>query len=75
MSEVKYYTEEELVEKVQSGKFTMLDYVNHHSPEMSEDFKEYCQKKGLDSSSLLSAQSFLDEREKEFSDAMSEGNA
>lgn len=31
MANVKYYPEDVLVEKVQSGEYGWLDYINHHS--------------------------------------------
>ena len=40
MANVKYYPEDVLVEKVQSGEYGWLDYINHHSP-------EFCKEKDL----------------------------
>lgn len=37
MANVKYYPEDVLVEKVQSGEYGWLDYINHHSPEWQEE--------------------------------------
>lgn len=31
MAKVKYYSEDELVQKIQSGEYGWLDFVNHHS--------------------------------------------
>ena len=42
MEETQYLPEEELVEKVQSGEYGWLEYINHHSPEWQEEFSEYC---------------------------------
>ena len=49
----KYFSEEILVAKVQSGEFTLVDYINHHSPEWKEQFIAYCRKRsiGLDEES------------------------
>ena len=47
MEETQYLPEEELVEKVQSGEYGWLEYINHHSPEWQEEFSEYCQEHGL----------------------------
>ena len=41
MAKEKFYTEEELVEKMQNGEYGWLDYVNHHSKEWKEDYKHY----------------------------------
>ena len=40
MAKEKFYTEEEVVEKMQNGEYGWLDYVNHHSKEWKEDYKE-----------------------------------
>lgn len=46
MAKEKFYTEEELVEKMQNGEYGWLDYVNHHSKEWKEDYKHYCESRG-----------------------------
>ena len=38
MANIKYYPEDELVQKVQSGEYGWLDYINHHSPEWQEEY-------------------------------------
>lgn len=69
----KYYTEEILVAKVQSGEFTLVDYINHHSPEWKEQYIAFCRKRsiGMDEDS---AKTFLDSKEDEMETAMAEGN-
>ena len=69
----KYYTEEILVAKVQSGEFTLVDYINNHSPEWKEQYIAYCRNKaiGMDEGS---AKAFLDSKEEEMETAMAEGN-
>jgi hypothetical protein len=47
MAKNKYYPEDILVEKFQSGEYTWLDYVNHHSPEWQEEYTQFCKEKGL----------------------------
>ena len=47
MVNVKYYSEDELVEKFQSGEYGWLDYVNHHSPEWQEEYTAFCQERNL----------------------------
>ena len=47
MATSKYYPEDELVEKFQSGEYGWLDYVNHHSPEWQEEYTEFCKERGL----------------------------
>ena len=47
MAQERFYPEDELVEKFQSGEFGWLDYVNHHSPEWQEEFTQFCSERGL----------------------------
>ena len=47
MANIKYYPEDELVQKVQSGEYGWLDYINHHSPEWQEEKKEYWNERDL----------------------------
>ena len=47
MANVKYYPEDVLVEKVQSGEYGWLDYINHYSPEWQEEYTAFCKEKDL----------------------------
>ena len=47
MAATKYYPEDVLVEKFQSGEYGWLDYVNHHSPEWQEEFTTFCKERDL----------------------------
>lgn len=47
MANIKYYPEDELVQKVQSGEYGWLDYINHHSPECQEEYTEFCNERNL----------------------------
>ena len=47
MANVKYYPEDVLVEKVQSGEYGWLDYINLHSPEWQEEYTAFCKEKDL----------------------------
>lgn len=42
-----YYTEDILVEKMQSGEYGWLDYVNHFSEEWQNEYEEYCKEHAL----------------------------
>ena len=44
MAANKYYSEDELVEKIQSGEYSWLDYVNHHSEEWQNEYQAWCLK-------------------------------
>ena len=45
MAQQKYYPEEILVEKMQSGEYGWLDYINHFSAEWQEEYAHYCEEK------------------------------
>jgi len=47
MAQHQYYPEEVLIEKMQSGEYGWLDYVNHFSAEWLEEYARYCEEKGL----------------------------
>ena len=47
MANIKYYPEDELVQKVQSGEYGWHDYINHHSPEWQEEYTEFCNERNL----------------------------
>lgn len=47
MANIKYYPEDELVQKVQSGEYGWLDYINHHSPEWQEEYTEFRNERNL----------------------------
>ena len=38
----RFYPEETLVEKVQSGVFGWLGYVTHHSKAWKQEYERYC---------------------------------
>ena len=42
-----YLSEEELIEKMQSGDKKWLFYVQHHSREMKAEFEAYCHEHSL----------------------------
>lgn len=47
MTNIKYYPEDELAQKVQSGEYGWLDYINHHSSEWQEEYTEFCKERNL----------------------------
>ena len=47
MANIKYYPEDELVQKVQSREYGWLDYINHHSSEWQEEYTEFCNERNL----------------------------
>ena len=48
MLELKgFYKEETLEELLYKGSISRLEFIYHHSQERIDDFKAYCQKRGL----------------------------
>ena len=46
MTRQEYYPEEVLVEKMQSGEYGWLDYVNHFSAQWQKEYLNYCRENG-----------------------------
>lgn len=42
-----FYNEDVLEELLYKGEITRLEFIYHHSQERIDDFKTYCQKRGL----------------------------
>jgi hypothetical protein len=74
MAAVKYYPESELVQKLQSGEFGWLDYVNHHSREWQEEYADFCKRNDL-SIGEESAERFFDYKGEELEKALATGDA
>ena len=43
-----FYPEDVLIEKMESGEYGWLDYVNHFSAEWQEELVEYCKAHALE---------------------------
>ena len=69
MTKVKYYPEDELVQKIQSGEYGWLDFVNHHSREWVDEYEEFCRSRNLEISNA-SAEQFVDYKGKQLDEAM-----
>ncbi len=74
MAKEKYYTEKELVEKVQKGEFGWLDYVNHHSREWKQEYTVYCKSRGL-SINENTAQAYIELKQQQLEEALENGDA
>ncbi len=70
----KFYPEEILIEKMESGEFDWLDYVNYHSQEWRDDFADYCKQRNLPINND-SAEAFIRHKESELEEAICEGEA
>ncbi len=69
----EYFTEDELVEKYQSGEFNWLDYVTHHSKEWDKEYENFCNEKGLEANDS-SALDFLGYKNNLMEKAQEEGD-
>ena len=72
--ENKYYSEDILIEKLESGEYTWLDYVNHFSPEWQEEYEEYCKENNL-AIGDDSAQEFVHYKDEQLENGMCCGEA
>ena len=68
MALIGFYSEEELAELLDRRKITQLDYVTHQTPELLQEFEDFCLDRSLDADED-SAQLFLEERQRIFDDA------
>lgn len=55
-----FYNEEELIELCQKGKITMVEYVEHRSTEMTNEYQDFCYLEGLSPKEETSAVKFLE---------------
>ena len=74
MAKEKFYTEEELVEKMQNGEYGWLDYVNHFSAEWQDELAEYCTERALEINDA-SAEQFVHYKSEQLEAAMESGEA
>ncbi len=68
-----YYAEEILIQRLQRGEISHVEFILQHSREWSEEFKGFCRKRSLplEESSALA---FIAEKDREFETAIEEGN-
>lgn len=74
MAANKYYPEDVLVEKMQSGEYGWLDYINHHSGEWQEEYESYCLKHGL-CINEETAEQFVHYKDEQLEQAIENGDA
>lgn len=74
MAKETFYTEEVLVEKVQSGEYGWLEYIQHHSKAWKLEYEKFCRFRDL----LMNeetAERFLDMKQAELEEALGNGDA
>ena len=74
MSQNEYYPEEVLIEKMQSGEYGWLDYVNHFSAEWQEEYVGYCRQNNPTVCND-SAAAFVRHKDEQLEAAMESGDA
>lgn len=74
MKKGPYYSEDILVEKMQSGEYNWLDYVNHFSEEWQAAYESYCREHALCIGNE-SAERFVNYQSELLERAMEEGEA
>lgn len=65
---------EQIVEKMQSGEYTWLEYIMFNSAEWRDDYAAYCIENELRVNNE-SAKAFADIKEREFDEALKNGRA
>lgn len=74
MAQNTYYSEEELIEKMERGEYGWLDYVNHFSAEWQEELAEYCKAHSLTIDDTA-AEQFVHYKSEQLEVAMESGEA
>jgi hypothetical protein len=74
MTKETNYTEEELIDMVQSGKCGWLEYVCKCSREMHDEFMEFCRVRECEPNDELALR-YLDMKQAQFDEAMEYGDA
>lgn len=74
MVKEKFYPEDVLIEKIQSGEFGWLDYVNHFSKEWKDEYEWYCRTRGT-SIGDESAERFIEWKQNRLEEALLVGEA
>lgn len=69
-----FYPEDILIEKMESGEYGWLDYVNHFSAEWQNELAEYCTEHALEINDA-SAEQFVHYKSEQLEAAMESGEA
>ncbi len=74
MAQHRYYPEDILIEKMESGEYGWLDYVNHFSAEWQDEYARYCEEYSL-AIGNYSAAEFVRYKDELLESAMISGDA
>lgn len=73
-SKFKYFPEETLIDLVQRGLFSWVDYIEHYSQEWREEFNSFLAQRGMPKNNA-NALAYIAYREDLLADAMDQGLA
>lgn len=73
-NQLAFYPEDVLIEKMESGEYGWLDYVNHFSAEWQDELAEYCTERALEINDA-SAEQFVHYKSEQLEAAMESGEA
>lgn len=74
MEIIGFHSESELIDLLQENKINHLDFVTHITPELSDEFKNFCSDQEIEkdeSAAIL----FLEERQRIFNEAFETSDA
>ena len=74
MAQNAFYPEDVLIEKMESGEYGWLDYVNHFSAEWRMNWREYCKAHSLTIDDAA-AEQFVHYKSEQLEAAMESGEA
>lgn len=74
MAQNAFYPEDVLIEKMESGEYGWLDYVNHFSAEWQDELAEYCKAHSLTIDDTA-AEQFVHYKSEQLEAAMESGEA
>ena len=74
MAQNAFYPDDVLIEKMESGEYGWLDYVNHFSAEWQDELAEYCTERALEINDA-SAEQFVHYKSEQLEAAMESGEA
>ena len=63
-------SEEQIVDKMQNGEMTYVEYINQHDEDFRDEYEQYCKDNGFDPQEEDSAISFIEMKEEEFDASM-----
>lgn len=63
-------SEEDVIEQMQNGEMTYVEYIMQHDEDVRDEYEQYCHDNGLELESEDSAMAFIEYREDELDASM-----